>query len=187
MRKYLYLLLLFSFSILANENEVEEAREGAPNHITDHASYMVWSEDKFITRIEGTNGFVCLVLRDAKGRFEPTCLNEPAMKSVFPVYSYQTLMLQKGISIQEIYKNIEAKHQSDEFPYPEPGALVYMMSPRNTFYDHFNERLVDVSPHVMLYIPKINNEKLGLNGKNGLPVYYDEYPHLGVIHINTSP
>ncbi len=186
MKKFLYMLLLLSAPISASDKELEEAREAAPKHITDHAGYMVWGGNKFVLKHKGTNGFICLVLRDSMGRYEPTCLNPPAMKSIFPVYEYQTQMLQSGMSIEVIYKNIEDKFRANEFSAPEPGTLVYMMSHRNKYYDHFSDRLVNVPPHIMIYTPKLNPEQLGFNGKNGLPGYYDEYPHLGVIHVNVS-
>ncbi len=186
MRKILYLFLFFSASVVALEKEILEAKEAAPIHIVERASFMVWKKSKFVEVVKGSNNFVCLVLRDAKGRYEPSCLNGAAMEAVFPVYEYQTKMLQLGNSIEAIYKNIEAMHKEGVFPSPKPGALVYMMSPRNKFFDHFGGNLVDVPPHLMLYTPKINSEDLGFNGKLGLPHYYDEYPHLGVIHINTS-
>ena len=179
-------LILFSSLAKASESELIDAAEGAPKHITAYASYMVWSGDKFVQKLKGSNEFVCLVLQDSKGRFEPTCLNRAAMKSVFPVYEYQTQLLQKGEDISDIHKAIESKFKQGEFEAPLPGALVYMMSKRNKFYDHFNQRLVNVGPHIMLYLPKQSESSLGLNGENGLPGFYNEYPHMSVIHISTE-
>lgn len=181
-----YLLLFLSISVFAHEKEIQEAREAAPPHIVEKASIMVWKTDKFVKVVKGSNNFVCLVLRDSKGRYEPSCLNQAAMEAIFPVYEYQTKMLQLGKPIDEIYNNIDSMHKKGKFPTPKPGALVYMMSPKNKFFDHFGNNLSDVPPHIMLYTPKISNDQLGFNGQSGLPHYYDEYPHLGVIHINIS-
>ena len=47
-RKILYLLLFFSSSAFANQNEIQIAREAAPIHIVDRASFMVWENNKFV-------------------------------------------------------------------------------------------------------------------------------------------
>ena len=171
---------------MAYETELKDAAEGAPKHITKNASYMVWSGDKYVSKLKGSNEFVCLVLRDSKGRFEPSCLNMAAMKSVFPIYEYEAQLLQKGKNISDIHNAIEEKFKQGYFEIPSPGAIVYMMSKRNKFYNHFEQKLVDVGPHIMLYLPKINESSLGLNGQDGLPRFYNEYPHLSVIHIVTD-
>ncbi len=172
------------------EQEITAAREAAPLNVTKEASYRVWENDRFVQKIKGTNEFVCLVLTDEKGRYEPSCLNQAAMHSVYPVYEYQTRQLARGMSIQNIYKNIKAMSVNQTLPAPDPGALVYMMSSKNKFYDHFSQKLIDVEPHVMLYLPKLNASSLGLTLENynqyGLPMFYDEYPHLSVVHINTD-
>lgn len=146
---------------------------------------MAWNETHFETIRQGSNGFVCLVLRDSKGLFEPSCLNKPAVESILPVYEYRTLKLQHGKSIQKIYANIERMHSQGQFIDPAPGSVVYMMSPNNKYYDHFDNKLMDVAPHIMLYLPKVDHQQVGLNGKDGLPGMYDDYPHLSVIHLNT--
>lgn len=192
---FLLCLLLPSLSVTADqqavyEQEITAAREAAPLNITKEASYRVWENDRFVPKITGTNEFVCLVLTDEKGRYEPSCLNQAAMRSVYPVYEYQTRQLARGMSIQDIYKNIKKMSVNQKLPAPDPGALVYMMSPSNTFYDHFSQKLIDVKPHVMLYLPQLNASSLGFSldnhNKYGLPMFYDEYPHLSVIHISTD-
>ena len=172
--------------MFAKNAEIEQAKEAAPEHITKNASFMVWEEDRFTLVKKGSNEFVCLVLTDGQGRYEPSCLNAAAMKSVFPVYEYQAKMLIKGVAIEKIYKEIESESNTSKFPSPSPGALVYMMSPKNKFYDHFNGKLMAIKPHIMLYFPVIKEQSLGFNNKNGLPMFYNEYPHLSVVHIHTE-
>lgn len=186
MKKLLIALLLSAPMAEAGEQWVKDAAEGAPPHITDKASYLKWKDGKFVEKITGSNGFVCLTLEDKQGRFEPSCLNQAAVASVLPVYELQTRMLEQGKSIQQIHGEIDKQFKAGRLASPEPGALVYMMSPRNKYFDHFSQKLLDIEPHVMLYIPKVDAKNLGFNGKGGLPSYYDEYPHLGVIHIHTS-
>lgn len=176
--------LLLPACAFGYETELPDAEEGAPKHITKNATFMVWAGDQYVTKVKGTNEFACLVLRDKKGRFEPSCLNKAAIESVLPVYEYQTKLLQQGREISDIHKKIEEKFNKGEFISPSPGALVYMMSKRNKFYNHFEKKLEDVAPHIMLYFPKIDGNSLGFNGAQGLPGFYNEYPHLSVIHIH---
>lgn len=187
MNKLFVFLLLFNIALRAysSDNEIEQAKEAAPSHITEHASYMVWDKNRFVRKLKGTNEFVCMVVKDGKGRYEPSCFNRAAMKAVFPVYEYQAKLLAQGKTIQEIHDKIKKKSMSKYFPAPEPGAIVYMMSKNNKYYDYFNNKLMDIPPHIMLYFPKIKASSLEFSGEKGLPMFYDEYPHLSVVHIHT--
>ncbi len=182
--KVIVFILSLVASVSVMGNEIEAAREGAPAHVSTKASVMVWGDGKFVTKVKGTNSFTCLVLRDDKGRFEPSCLNAQAVKSVLPVYEYLTQKLEECVDIKVIYKEIEAKAKLGEFPKPEAGALVYMMSKRNKFYDHFGGKLMDLSPHIMMYSSRVEADSLGFTGEDGLPMFYQEFPHLSVVHID---
>ena len=166
--------------------DVVLAKQGAPEHVSAEATIMVWQGDKFSTLIHGGNSFTCLVLRDDKGRYEPSCLNKAAMQAVFPVYEYQTAQLAKGNNIKTIHANIKKMAKAGTFTAPAPGAVVYMMAEDNKYYDHFSNTLMDISPHIMLYYPALDAAELGFDGDNGIPMFYDEYPHLSVVHIHTD-
>lgn len=178
-------LLVLSSVVSADELWISEAATGAPPHISKDASYYQWEKGKYVEKIKGSNGFGCLVLEDLKGRFEPSCLNAMALKAILPVYTFQTAQLEQGKTIQDIHQQIAAKYAAGEFLDPDPGAVVYMMAPNNRYYDYWGKKLVDIAPHIMLYLPKTARQAIGFNGQNGLPGYYDEYPHLSVIHIHT--
>lgn len=182
-----FLLLLISFCQIAsgNSSEIVMAKEGAPSHISDNASILVWENGRYIQKVKGSNEFLCFVSSDNQGTFEPSCINEAARKAILPVYEFQRRMLEQKMDIKEIHNNISIKSKKGEFLSPETGSVVYMMSKRNKFYDHFGKKLVTVEPHIMLYIPKIKATSLGFNGKGGLPVFYSDFPHLSVIHIHT--
>lgn len=187
MNKYILLsLIVLSSKVTASDFEIVAAREGAPRHISDGASILVWEKDRYVQKHKGANQFICLVSADKQGTFEPSCFNEAAQKSVLPVYQFQRRMLDQGMTIQKIHDEISLKAQSGEFPRPEPGAIVYMMSMRNKYYDHFRQKLVDVEPHVMIYFPKIADDSMGLNSQGGLPSFYSDFPHLSVVHIHTA-
>lgn len=181
------IILLIAGTVMgfASADEISAAREGAPPHISENASIMIWENGKYIQKVQGTNQFMCLVWADEQGTFEPSCFNQAAVESVFPVYEFQRSMLEKGEDIKAIVSQITVKANSGEFPTPNPGALVYMMSERNKYFDHYEKKLYDVGPHLMLYYPKLNPDSLGF-GVEGLPDVYDDYPHLSVIHVHAG-
>ena len=186
MKKRLLGLLFMTYGVFASNSELLTAKQGAPAHISDNASLMVWEDGEYKTKVKGSNEFSCLIWADEQGTFEPSCFNAAAIEAVLPVYQYQRKMLEKGMKIEDIHSNIAKKAETGHFPSPQPGAVVYMMSKQNKFYDHFGNRLVNVKPHLMLYSSKLNAESLEFNGKEGLPGFYSDYPHLSVIHIHTS-
>ena len=181
-----FVLLVLCAKVYAGSEEVEAAKEGAPSHISDGSRVMVWKNGKYATAVEGTNGFVCLMWADQQGTFEPSCFNQAAMEAVFPVYQFQRNLLETGVGIEDIHRQIAQKAQSGEFPPPKPGAVVYMLSKRNKYFDHFGQRLLDIEPHIMLYLPKVEAGSIGFNGQNGLPSFYSDFPHLSVVHIHES-
>ena len=184
--KYFLLLLIGLCQIASgNSNEIAIAKEGAPSHISDNASILVWEKGRYIIKVKGSNEFLCFVSADKQGTFEPTCINEVARKAILPVYEFQRRMLEQKMDIMEIHNKISNKSKKGEFISPEPSAVVYMMSERNKFYDHFGRKLMTVEPHIMLYIPKVEAGSLGFNGENGLPMFYSDFPHLSVIHVHT--
>lgn len=169
--------------VLPYEQQIEAAKTAAPAHITDNASYMVWTGSTFKKIIEGTNNFTCFLLTDPKGRFEPSCLNEEAMRSVFPVYAYQTRMLYAGQAFLSIIDDIARKARDGEFPAAGHGGLVYMMSQENKWYSHREGRSYDVPPHLMFYYPTLSLESFGFTEDFGQPDLTQEYPHLSTMML----
>lgn len=185
--KLIIFLAFFSCStVLSASDEVEAARLGAPLEISEEASISVWKNNKYVEVIKGTNEFTCLVWADHLGTYEPSCFNKEAMQAILPVYEFQRRSLAHGADIKEIHNQIKSKFEQGEFSYPNAGALVYMMHSNNKFFNHFEKKLIDVPPHIMLYYPRLKRESLKLNGKLGLPHFYSDYHHLSVIHVKTS-
>jgi hypothetical protein len=181
-------ILLFIFVALpakATKSEVEAAREGAPEHISNNATVMIWKNGEYTEEVKGTNEFVCIVWADIKGTFEPSCLNQAAVEAVLPVYQFQRRMIELGVDINKVMEQVSLRAKSGDLPSPKPGALVYMMSERNKYFDHYGGELYDVEPHIMLYFPKLKESSIGFN-KPGLPDLYDDFPHLSVIHLHAG-
>ncbi|MEX0297472.1 MAG: hypothetical protein AB3N28_00275 [Kordiimonas sp.] len=181
--------VMFSLCSAASANQLSPAeqilaaKQAAPQHITNEASYMVWIDGAFKQRIEGSNGFTCLLLTDPQGRYEPSCLNQEAMRSVFPVYAYQTKMLYQGLDYAQITANVKQKAILGEFPQAGHGGLVYMMSEENKWHHHGQEKTYKVPPHLMFYFPAIEPETMGFNKNFGQPSLIREYAHLSTLMV----
>lgn len=172
-----------SASPLSPHEQMSAAKHAAPPHITNKASYMVWVDGAFKLQVEGSNGFNCMLLTDPQGRYEPSCFNMEAMRSVFPVYDYQTRMLYKGMPYAEIVANIAQKAELGEFPQAKRGGLVYMMSTQNKWHHHGQGKTYEVPPHLMFYFPTIEPETMGFTESFGQPGLMREYFHLSTLMV----
>ncbi|MGK0299024.1 MAG: hypothetical protein ACI9XC_002650 [Gammaproteobacteria bacterium] len=185
-------LVLFTNICLAlspeDTQEINFAAEGAPKHITDEASYLKFVNGKFESIKKGTNNFTCFVVREPKGRYEPSCLNEEAMRSVFPTYELQMNLLYSGLSYEETYKRTELAFKNTQIPTAEVGSLVYMMSPNNKFYNQSTEKLERSPVHQMYYYPKLQDSTFSI--KDGPPWLWQGFPHMSALIVvvpGTSP
>lgn len=157
--------------------EIKYASEGAPSNVTDNASFMKFEDGQFKLFKKGSNNFTCLVVRDPKGRFEPSCFNQEAMRTVFYTYQFHMAKLYSGHTEQQAMAAIAKAH----LPVAETGSLVYMMSPNNKMYNYKKEKLGTTPIHHMYYFPKLPNETFAL-GK-GSPRLWQGYPHLSALIV----
>lgn len=181
-------LLPIAASALTEEEarEIAEASEAAPPHITKDATFRMFRNGRFEIIQKGTNNFTCLVMRNPLGRFEPACLNEEAMASVFPTYEYHTARLYEGATEEQVMKEIQSRFEAGQLPTAVVGALVYMMSPRNGIYNARGEPVIKVPPHQMYFMPKIKDEVFSLpKGGNG-PRLWQGYPHMSSLIVPVS-
>lgn len=183
--------LLLSFCIAAKAETVEEIRmasEAAPSHITNKATYLKFTDGDFEVIKGGSNNFTCFVVSDPKGRYEPACLNEQAMRSVFPTYKLEMSSLYSGMTYEETRKKMILAYKSGAIPTAEVGSLVYMMSPKNKIYDPNSKKLEPTPIHHMYFYPKLDDRTFSLKG--GPPWLWQGFPHMSALIVvvsNDSP
>ena len=179
------LLLILSAPLFAQESSnksvIAMASEAAPDNVTDNAAIMKFQNGDFYTIREGKNNFTCMVISDPQGRYEPSCFNEEAMRSVFPTYQYQMAMLYKGKSHAEVSALIESEFKKGNLPTAEHGALVYMMSPNNKGFNPETKALEPTPIHQMYYYPKLTNKTFSLSSKGVF--MWQGYPHLTALIV----
>ncbi|MFL0798930.1 MAG: hypothetical protein K6L80_00655 [Agarilytica sp.] len=121
------------------------------------------------------------MIREPKGRYEPACLNEEAMVSVFPVYKILMTSLYNGHSYKNTYKKIAKAFNAGKLPAAETGALVYMMSPNNLVYNPVKDELLKMPIHHMYFYPKLRDETFSL--PPGRVSLWQGFPHLSALVV----
>jgi hypothetical protein len=164
------------YLIVDPHEEVALARTAAPPSISDQAEVMVLTGKGYVSAAKGTNGFMCLVERgwgaqttdaefwNPKVR-SPICFNAAASKSFAPIYLMKTRLVLAGKSKAEVAQAIAAALESGALPALDPGAMCYMMSPRQ----YLNDTGVAWHPHLMFFVPGAVQASWGADLK-GSPV-----------------
>lgn len=154
-------------------NEAEELRLAAtagPKKITEGATYYVLRQDGFAKVKDGTNGFHCFVERSWSGPSRentrgfnpriraPHCINpegaQTTMKEIFLV----SKLAMAGHSAEEIDQVVDRAYNEGDLTLPTGLSLTYMMSK----HQHLADEIGAWKPHVMLWIPYLTEEQVGL-------------------------
>lgn len=139
--------------------EIALARTAAPPMIGDKAEVMVLTRDGYTTAAKGTNGFLCIVERGwgaatTEPEFwnpnirAPICFNPAATKTFVPIYLMKTKLVLAGKTKQQVLEATNAAFQSGELPALAPGAMCYMLSPKQ----YLNDIGKHWHPHVMMFV-----------------------------------
>ena len=183
--KYLILVLLnltcatcFALSEI-DRLEIQRASEGAPPHITKDATFLKFEDGKFALVQQGSNNFTCAVIHDPNGRYEPSCFNEQAVRSILPAYELHMKLLYEGKSYDETYTLLKGAFASGKLPTSESAALVYMMSPNNKIYR--DGQLKSSPVHQMYFFPKLKNDVFSLG--QGPVSIWQGFPHLSALIV----
>lgn len=173
--------------LMSEDAEIALARSAAPASISDHAEVLVLGEHGYHVAVNGTNGFVCLVVRSWDNDFDkaefwnpkmraPYCDNAAAARSVLPRYLTRTQWVLTGVSKTEMRNREKAEMSSGKLKPPEIGSVCYMMSK----HQYLNDQGKNWRPHVMFYLPDTKDSSWGAD-LPGSPVFMG---HQYVDHIS---
>jgi len=163
--------------LIADRNaEIALARSAAPDSISRDAEVMVLGRHGYETAAKGKNGFVCLVWRSWAGAIDdaefwnpksrsPVCFNPPAARFNIPLTLKRTEFVLAGRSKSQIFADIVAAFEKNEFPKLEYGAMCYMLSKQGNLNDHDGHW----RPHLMFFVPLTDPATWG-SGSPGSPV-----------------
>jgi hypothetical protein len=164
----------FSEYAMSRDAEIALARSAAPRRISDAATIKVLTRDGFETAVQGTNGFLCLVMRSwsaapdpeasyyAKLR-SPICFDAIAARTVAPAEELRSKLGLEGRSPGAIAHEVAARYGLGQLPRMETAAFAYMWSASQDTGPGFGAW----HPHMMVYAPYYENAMLGSNALGG--------------------
>jgi hypothetical protein len=108
------------------------ALSAAPAHLRAAATVYVYGKSGFERTRMGTNGFTCLVNRDAffygAAEFKPTCWDSQGVSTYVPVMLKTGELLARGESFGAIKAAIDAGFADKTFHAPASGGVAYMLA-----------------------------------------------------------
>ncbi len=180
--------------LMPRSAEMALARSAAPPSISAAAEVMVLTPRGYRTAAPGRNGFVCIVERSWDANLNaakfwnpkirgPVCYNPPAAKTFLPLVLMRTRLLLAGDSKPAMARAVTAALAARQLPPLAPGAMCFMLSPRQFLGD----RARRWHPHLMLFVPGRASHLWAAN-RRGSPVLasYDPLDRLTVVIIPVS-
>ena len=160
----------FADYLMDADEELRLAATAGPTSVTRDASYYVLTDSGFELRITGANQWHCFVeraffvkSRDGNGydtRIRaPHCINDAGSKSRMQEVFMKTRLALDGLDEKSITERIDAAYASGELRLPEQLAMTYMMSSQQ----FLGEDVGAWHPHLMFWIPYLDNEDVGGN------------------------
>lgn len=152
------------YLIADRASEIALARSAAPAAISDSASIYVMTDTGYVEAAQGTNGFTCFVIRslintgvDSVTTWQPQlraphCFNPQATRTALPNILYRTRSILRGVPATRIEAGVRTAYASHRWPSSGPGAMVYMLSPRQWLSGNNIDWSV-WKPHLMFFLP----------------------------------
>jgi hypothetical protein len=148
--------------VLPRTEEIALARSAAPGAVSDDATVVVWAGADWQVAAEGSNGVTCYVGRSWPESLEPHCFDEEGSRTILPIHLLETRMLHEGRSRAEIDAAVAEGLRSGELRLPTRPAMSYMMSAGQRLVSDDGRAVGAWQPHLMIYVPYISAEDLGL-------------------------
>jgi hypothetical protein len=172
--------------MMPREAEVALAKSAAPPNVSGRATVKVLTPSGFQVVREGTNGFVCLVMRGwAAPTFTPAaqrdlvydetlrapiCVDPEATRMVLPFYELKHRLGMEGRTPDQIADAVQAAYVRGQLPRRDAVSFGYMWSADQQLgpgVGHWH-------PHMMVFAPYYDNPMLGGNEGGAVPVVNDD-------------
>jgi hypothetical protein len=155
--------------LMEQDREIALARSAAPDRVSKNATIMVLGENGYETVIEGTNSFVCIVIRSwgnpthnhaylyDPNLIVPECLDQNAVKTILPMQLYRAELGARQTPPAEIEAAVMEGFRSGRFQRTESVSFSYMLSAGMMFGADRQG-----SAHIMIYLPdNYENDTVG--------------------------
>ena len=151
---------------LGEANEIALAVTAAPAEISQAADVYVLRGTDFVKARAGTNGCACVVGRDSHdGSRYPICFDREGARTTLLRELMEGSLRAKGKTESEVNALVDAAYRTGELRLSTKSSIAYMMSPQQVLFSTPNADGVRVgawSPHIMLMLPGVAPEQLGL-------------------------
>ncbi len=155
--------------LIEQDYEIALARSAAPDRVSKDATVMVLGNDGYETVVEGTNSFVCIVMRSWGNPthnhaylYDPTlivpeCLDANAVRTILPVQLLRAELGAKQTPPAEIEAAVTEGFRSGRLQRTESVSFSYMLSAGMRFGTD------NPGPaHIMIYLPdNYQNDTVG--------------------------
>jgi len=151
---------------LGEAAEVALALTAAPSEISENADVYVLRGTEFVKARAGTNGCACVVGRDSHdGSRYPICFDREGARTMLFRELMEGSLRASGNSEEKVNALVEAAYKSGQLTLPTKSSIAYMMSSQQVLFSTPNADGVRVgawSPHIMLMLPGVAPDQLGL-------------------------
>ena len=153
-------------TVFPEQIERDLAVSAAPEHLRAGATVYVYGAKGFRTVQSGTNGFTCLLNRDAffygRTAFKPTCWDAEGATSYVPVMLRVAELLAVGKSVEEIRADVDAGFKDGRFHRPRRTGVAFMLAGDIELEPATGKLVKQAFPgHYMIYAPGVSSEDLG--------------------------
>jgi hypothetical protein len=159
---------------LGEAEEITLALTAAPDEIASRADVWVLRGTDFVRVRTGTNGCACMVGRDLhEGSRYPICFDQEGARTSLVREMKEASLRAKGSSEEDVKRRVAAAYASGELRLPSRPSLSYMMSPRQVLFsspDASGVRVGAWSPHLMLLLPGVAPDQLGLASASAVDI-----------------
>lgn len=162
--------------VLPQEQEMALALSAAPEPLRAGAGVYVLEAHGFVQVRASSNGFTCIVNRDAPRAIKPTCYDAEGTATILPKVLRVGEMLMAGRSANEINTMIAAGFRNGTFIAPRRPGVAYMLSEHIRNENPLTGRVSGFPPHIMFYAPNLTNADIGAT-----PEARRKYPFLPLI------
>ena len=151
---------------LGEAAEIALALTAAPSEISGNADVYVLRGTDFVKARAGTNGCACVVGRDSHdGSRYPICFDQEGARTMLFRELMEGSLRASGNSEEKVNALVEAAYKSGQLALPTKSSIAYMMSSQQVLFSTPNADGVRVgawSPHIMLMLPGVAPDQLGL-------------------------
>lgn len=159
---------------LPEAEEIALAVSAAPEEISAQADVYVLRGTDYVKVRSGTNGCACMVARDLHdGSRYPICYDQEGARTSMAREIMEGSLRAKGLAEAEVQRRVTAAYGSGALRMPAKASMAYMMSPRQVLFsdpDSSGFRVGAWSPHLMLMLPNVEPQQLGLAAQSNVDI-----------------